>query len=105
MLVQRSADWGLGVPFNTTQYAVLAHLLAQVTGLKPGLFTHVINNAHIYENHADAIREQIDRGSRAFASPSLLINPDIKNFYDFGINDIQLCGYHSHAKINMDIAV
>lgn len=52
MLVQRSGDMGLGVPFNTTQYAVLVHLLAQVTGHKPGLFTHVINNAHIYDNRA-----------------------------------------------------
>ena len=61
MLVQRSADLGLGVPFNTTQYAVLINLIAQVTGLKPGLFTHVMNNAHIYENQFKGIKEQIKR--------------------------------------------
>ncbi|MDR0999267.1 MAG: thymidylate synthase [Clostridiales bacterium] len=105
MLVQRSADWGLGVPFNTTQYAVLVHLLAQVAGLKPGLLTHVVNNAHIYENHVDAIREQMGRKSEAFSAPSLLINPDVHNFYDFSANDICLRNYNSHAKVKMDIAV
>ena len=50
MLIQRSGDMGLGVPFNTAQYAALQCMIAQVTGLKPGKFTHVINNAHVYEN-------------------------------------------------------
>lgn len=61
MLVQRSADLGLGVPFNTTQYAVLVNLIAQVTGLRPGLFTHIMNNAHIYENQFEGMKEQIRR--------------------------------------------
>ncbi|MFQ9797846.1 MAG: thymidylate synthase [Clostridia bacterium] len=53
-------DWGLGVPFNTSQYAVLVHLLAQVSNLRPGMLTHVINNAHIYENQVEGIRLQLD---------------------------------------------
>lgn len=61
MLIQRSADLCLGVPFNTTQYAVLVHLIAQATNLKPGLFTHVMNNCHIYENQIDGIKEQLRR--------------------------------------------
>ncbi|MNL91036.1 Thymidylate synthase 2 [compost metagenome] len=61
MLIQRSGDIPLGVPFNTTQYAVLVHMIAQVTGLRPGLFTHVINNAHIYENQIDGMKKQVGR--------------------------------------------
>ncbi len=90
MLVQRSGDMGLGVPFNMTQYAVLIHLIAQSAGLKPGLFTHIINNAHIYENHVDAIRTQLSRRDQAMAAPKLIINPDIHNFYDFTIDDSNL---------------
>ena len=56
MLVQRSGDMGLGVPFNTAQYAALVHMIAHVSGLQPGLFTHVINNAHIYENQTGSLR-------------------------------------------------
>ena len=59
MLVQRSGDMGLGSPFNFTQYAVFMHLIAQSVGLRPGLFTHVINNAHIYANHEAVLREQL----------------------------------------------
>jgi thymidylate synthase len=61
MLVQRSGDVPLGVPFNTTQFAVLTHMLAQVCGLKVGLLTHVINNAHIYQNQVDGMKEQLNR--------------------------------------------
>ena len=61
MLVQRSGDVPLGVPFNMCQYAVLVHLIAQVTGYKPGLFTHVINNAHIYENQIEGMKLQLTR--------------------------------------------
>ncbi|MFV0439749.1 MAG: thymidylate synthase [Lachnospirales bacterium] len=105
MLVQRSGDLGLGVPFNTTQYAVLTHLLAQVTGLKVGLFTHVINNAHVYENHKLPLMTQVGRLSEAFEAPKLEINKDIKDFYDFTSEDIKLVDYKFHKKIKMDVSV
>lgn len=61
MLVQRSGDMGLGVPFNMAQYAALVCMIAQVSGLRPGLFTHVINNAHVYENHKEQLLLQLSR--------------------------------------------
>ena len=105
MLVQRSGDMGLGVPFNMTQYAVLIHLIAQTVGLKPGLFTHVINNAHIYENHVEAMKTQLSRRVQAFPAPRLCINPDIHDFYQFTIDDIALDGYQHLGKLPMEVAV
>lgn len=105
MLVQRSGDMGLGVPFNMMQYAVLIHLIAQTVGLKPGLFTHVINNAHIYENHVEAMKTQLARRGQAFPAPRLCINPDIHDFYQFTIDDIALDGYQHLGKLPMEVAV
>ncbi len=105
MLVQRSGDLGLGVPFNTTQYSVLVHLIAQVTGLEVGMFTHVINNAHIYENHVDALKEQITRKEKILPTPTLWINKDITNFYDFTIDDIKLIDYKHLGKLKMDVSI
>ena len=105
MLVQRSGDMGLGVPFNTSQYAVLVHLMAQVTGLKPGLFTHVINNAHIYENQVEGLKVQLTRSDSAYEAPKLWINPEIKDFYNFTSDDIKLIDYKHHEKISMEVAV
>lgn len=105
MLVQRSGDMGLGVPFNTTQYAVLVHLVAQATGLKPGLLTHVINNAHIYENQVEGLKLQLTRTNEAYEAPKLWINPEVKNFYDFTIDDIKLVDYKHHPSIKMEVAV
>ena len=104
MLVQRSGDIPLGVPFNMTQYAVLVHLIAQVTGYKPGLFTHVINNAHIYENQVEGMKEQLSRGEAPDA-PKLWLNPEITDFYDFTIDDIRLEGYEHLGKIRMEVSV
>lgn len=106
MLIQRSGDLGLGVPFNTTQYAVLVHMLAQVTGLKPGLLTHVINNAHVYVNHVDGLKVQLARKNEGFEAPKLWINPEIKNFYDFTAEDVKLIDYKHLSKIDMgEVAV
>ena len=105
MLIQRSGDLPLGVPFNTSQYAVLVHLLAQVTGLKPGLFTHVINNAHIYENQIEGMKTQLTRKDDAYDAPKLWINPEIKNFYDFTPDDIKLIDYKHHETIKMPVSV
>lgn len=102
-LVQRSADLGLGVPFNFTQYAVLVHMIAQVTGLTPGKFIHYMNNAHIYENHFAALQDQMQR--EPYAAPRIWLNPKITNFYDFTPDDIKLLDYQHHPKIEMEVAV
>ena len=105
MLIQRSGDMGLGVPFNTAQYAALVHMIAQVSGLQAGQFTHVINNAHIYENHAEALRTQLERKHEALEAPVLRLNPEIKNFYDFTPEDITLESYEHLGKLSMTVAV
>ncbi len=105
MLVQRSGDWGLGIPFNTCQYAVLTHMLAQVTGHRVGLLTHVISNAHIYVNHIDALKAQISRKHEAYPAPKLWLNPNITDFYGFNHSDVKLVDYKYHDKIEMEISV
>lgn len=105
MLVQRSADMPLGVPFNMCQYAVLCHLFAQISGFRPGLFTHVINNAHIYENQVEGMKEQLSRKDKGLKAPKLWINKEIKNFYDFTIDDIKLIDYEHLGKIEMEVSV
>ena len=109
MVTQRSCDVGLGLPFNVTQYAVLIHLIAQVTRLKPGIMTWCINNAHIYENQVEGIKLQLTRLKDAYDAPKLYINPDIKDFYKFDnskeLKDIKLIDYKYHEKIKMDVAV
>ena len=105
MLIQRSGDMGLGVPFNMTQYAVLIHLIAQSVGLRPGLFTHVINNAHVYENHVQAMKTQLARRDQAFPAPKLVLDPDVHDFYDFTIDDIALDNYQHLGKLPMEVAV
>ena len=106
---QRSCDVPLGLPFNISQYAVLVHLIAQVTNLKPGKMTWVINNAHIYENQIDGIKEQIDRMKDAKEAPKLWINPDIKDFFEFDnskeLKDIKLINYEHCGKIKMPVSV
>ena len=105
MLVQRSGDMGLGVPFNMAQYAALVHMIAQVSGLRVGLFTHVINNAHVYRNHVDAMKTQLARLPKAYDAPVLKLNPDVHNFYDFKPEDIVLENYKHHEKIAMEVSV
>ena len=100
MLVQR-----LGVPFNMAQYAALVCMIAQVSGLRPGLFTHVINNAHVYENHKEQLLLQLSRLPQAYDAPKLVLNSDIKNFYDFKPEDIVLKNYKHHDKIAMEVSV
>ena len=102
-LVQRSGDVGLGIPFNMTQYAVFIHMIAQVTGLKVGKFKHYINNAHIYENHFAPLTEQLSR--EPLTPPKFWINPEIKEFKDFTVNDVKLIDYRSHDSISMEVSV
>ncbi len=105
MLIQRSGDLGLGVPFNTTQYAVLVHLIAQVTGLKMYKRQHVINNAHVYANHVEALKGQVALLPKAYTAPILKVDPSVRDFYDFTADHISLEGYTSHGTIRMEVAV
>lgn len=105
MLTIRSNDLPLGNPFNVVQYAVLVHLLAQVTGYKPGLLTVCISNAHIYENQIEGMKEHLSRRDKALPAPKLCINPEIKDFYKFTIDDIKLEGYEHLGKIEMPVSV
>jgi len=115
MLTIRSNDWFLGNPFNVAQYAALVHMIAQVTNYKPGRLTVCINDAHIYENHIPQIQEQlglVDMNEMfdtfitdRFCKPKLVLNEDIKDFYDFTIDDIKLDGYIPGPKIKAEVAV
>ena len=105
MLTIRSNDIPLGNPFNVAQYAVLVHLLAQVTGKKLGILTVCISNAHIYENQIEGIKIQLERKDQALPAPELWINPEIKDFYDFTPEDIKLIDYKHLGKIDMEVAV
>merc|ERR1719221_1707632 len=103
LMYQRSADMGLGVPFNIASYALLTHLVAQVCGLKAGDFVHTIGDTHVYLNHIDALKEQMERLPRAF--PKLVINKDKMNIDDFVYEDLKIVGYHPHKTISMKMAV
>ena len=110
MLTIRSNDLPLGNPFNVTQYAVLVYMLAQVTNLEVGLLTVCINNAHIYENQVDGIKEQLKRCDNIpvnvlESKPTLKLNPDITDFYDFTIDDIVLEDYKHMGSIKMPVSV
>jgi len=102
-MYQRSADMGLGVPFNIASYALLTHLVAHVTGYKPGEFIHTIGDAHVYTNHVDALEEQLQREPRKF--PTLKINPEKKHIDDFVYDDLEVIGYNPHKTIKMKMAV
>lgn len=107
---QRSCDVPLGLPFNVTQYAVLVNMLAQVTGLKPGTLNWSIKDAHIYVNQIDGIKEQLNRFDTLgdFEAPTLWLNPDVKNFYDFDnskeCKDVKVKNYKNHGPIKFPIA-
>ncbi|GEN34922.1 thymidylate synthase [Aneurinibacillus danicus] len=104
LIVQvRSNDLALGNPFNVFQYYVLQRMVAQVTGYELGTLTFNINDLHIYERHIEPLQEQIQR--EPYPAPELWINPNIKNFDDFTIDDFNLVNYQHHPAIKMEVAI
>ena len=113
LVASRSTDVPLGLPFNIAQYAVLCHMVAQCIGAKPGQFTFITNDAHIYENQIDGIREQIARYEKAMQdgtlppAPKLWINPEITDFHKFDnsreLKDIRLENYENLGTIKMPV--
>lgn len=94
---------GLGVPFNIASYSLLTVMMAQVCGLKPGEFIHTIGDCHIYTNHVDALKTQIERTPRSF--PTIKINPDVKDIDGFQFCDFIIENYKPDATIKMQMAV
>jgi thymidylate synthase len=102
-LYQRSADIFLGVPFNIASYALLTMMMAQATGLQPGEFIHTLGDAHLYSNHLEQARTQLQRELRAL--PVMKINPDVNDIFAFRFEDFELINYHPHAHIKAPVAV
>lgn len=102
-MYQRSCDMFLGVPFNIASYSLFLKMVAQVTGYEAGEFVHVLGDAHIYRNHFDAVKEQLTR--EPLPSPTLWLNPEIKDIDKFTMDDIKLENYESHPTIKAPMAV
>ena len=102
-LYQRSADTFLGVPFNIASYALLTMMMAQVCGLQPGDFIHTTGDTHLYLNHLDQAKEQLERTPRAL--PKMVINPNVTSIFDFKYDDFTLEGYDPLPHIKAEVSV
>lgn len=102
-MYQRSADIGLGVPFNIASYALLTRLIAHVTGLKPGDFVHVMGDTHIYKNHVELLKTQLERVPKPF--PKLHIKTDNRDIDSFKFEDFHLEGYNPYPTIKMEMSI
>ena len=102
-LYQRSGDMGLGVPFNIASYSLLTYIVAQVCGLKCGDFIHVLGDAHIYSNHVDALKTQLERIPKPF--PKIQLNPNVKDIDQFTFKDFILENYQCYDNISMKMSV
>ena len=102
-LYQRSADIFLGVPFNIASYALLTHMVAHVCGLKVGEFIHTLGDAHLYLNHLEQADEQLQR--KPYPLPKLVLHPEVKDIFDFTIDDIVFLDYKHHPKISAPVAI
>ena len=102
-LYQRSCDMFLGVPFNIASYSLLTMMIAQVCGLKAGEFVHTLGNAHVYSNHFEQVQTQLTR--EPYPLPKMLLNPEVKNIFDFKYEDFELVDYQCHGKLTGAVAV
>jgi len=103
LMYQRSCDTFLGVPFNIASYSLLLHMVAQVVGMEPHEFVHILGDTHIYLNHFEQVKEQIAR--EPYPLPKIWLNPEIKNIFDFKMEDIKLIDYKYHPSIKAPMAV
>jgi len=102
-LYQRSADVFLGVPFNIASYALFTMMIAQVCDLQPGEFIHTFGDVHLYNNHLEQAKLQLAR--KPFSLPTMRINPEVKNIFDFKYEDFTLENYQFHPPIKAPVAV
>lgn len=102
-LYQRSADIFLGVPFNIASYALFTMMMAQVCGYEPGDFIHTFGDAHIYDNHMEQVALQLSRECREL--PKMIINPEVKDIFNFNFEDFTLVDYNPHPHIKGAVAV